>query len=166
MQSSTNHRSWCIPARTLQQILARGGSLFLCVSLSLGVCCRKPTAQTLKQTTEVERSSVVHSVTADAARRSGPPLVKGKFGVYQTRLRSLNTILRSEPYLTEAQVRDIRYEIGIGKPGALARDQITGDLADPHYDFMHFRCTDKFLETSRHPAALCVYVLPVAASVS
>lgn len=77
----------------------------------------------------------MRSFTADASRWSGPPLLKDKFGVYQTPLRSLDTILKSGPLLAEAQVRDIRYEIGIGKPGALAWDQITGRVENLRYDF-------------------------------
>lgn len=73
--------------------------------------------------------------TANFAAPVGPPLVKDKFGVYQTPLSSQAVIQNASPFLTEAQVRDMRYEIGIGKPGVLAYDQVGGSSTTPTYNF-------------------------------
>ena len=64
-----------------------------------------------------------------------PPLVKTKFGVYQTPLTTLARLLDSVPLLREAGVRDLRYEMGWGKPDVLAFDQIGGTPANLTYDF-------------------------------
>ena len=64
-----------------------------------------------------------------------PPLVKTKFGVYQTPLTTLPRLLDSLPLLRAAGVRDLRYEIGWGKPDVLAFDQIGGTPAKLTYDF-------------------------------
>ncbi len=64
-----------------------------------------------------------------------PPLVKTKFGVYQTPLTTLPRLLASVPLLREAGVRDLRYELGWGKPGVLAFDQIQGTPANLRTDF-------------------------------
>ena len=73
--------------------------------------------------------------TADFSVWSGPPLVKTKFGVYQTPLISLPQLLNSTPLLEEINVQDLRYEIGWGKPDVLAHDQISGTAAQPRIDF-------------------------------
>ncbi len=65
----------------------------------------------------------------DFSRPAGPPLVKDKFGVYQTPF-----FFKSRPpsgfdmtgLLQEAGVRDLRYEMGWGKPDTYAFDQIAG----------------------------------------
>ncbi len=75
------------------------------------------------------------SFTVDFARWSGPPLVKTKFGVYQTPLLALKTVDASLPLLREAGIQDFRYEMGWGKPDAQAYDQITGTAAEPRIDF-------------------------------
>lgn len=102
------------------------------------VCCTSVSAQAVGHAKKSGAPVVEIFFTADASRWSGAPLVKDKFGVYQTPLRSLETILKSEPLLEEAQVRDIRYEMGIGKPGALAWDQVTGTASQLRYDFSTF----------------------------
>lgn len=72
----------------------------------------------------------------DFARASDePPLVKTKFGVYQTPLVTLPRLLDSIPLLREAGVRDLRYETGWGKPDVLAFDQIGGTPANLTTDF-------------------------------
>ena len=72
----------------------------------------------------------------DFARASDePPLVKTKFGVYQTPLVTLPRLLDSIPLLREAGARDLRYETGWGKPDVLAFDQIGGTPAKLIYDF-------------------------------
>jgi hypothetical protein len=65
----------------------------------------------------------------------GPPLSKDKIAVYQTPLYSQAIIQNASPFLTEAQVRDIRYEIGIGKSNALAYNQVGGSSTSPTYNF-------------------------------
>ena len=72
----------------------------------------------------------------DFARPSDePPLVKNKFGVYQTPLATLPRLLDSIPLLREVGARDLRYEIGWGKPESLAFDQIGGTSDALTYDF-------------------------------
>ncbi len=72
----------------------------------------------------------------DFARASDePPLVKTKFGVYQTPLVTLPRLLDSIPLLREAGVRDLRYETGWGKPDVTAFDQIDGTPAHLTTDF-------------------------------
>ena len=72
----------------------------------------------------------------DFARASDdPPLVKTKFGVYQTPLVTLPRLLDSVSLLREANIRDLRYEIGWGKPDVLAFDQIGGTPAHLTRDF-------------------------------
>lgn len=73
--------------------------------------------------------------TADFSQWTSGPLLKDKFGVYQTPLKSQQTIEAASRFLSEAQVQDIRYETGIGKPGALAFDQITGTATDLRFNF-------------------------------
>ncbi len=74
-------------------------------------------------------------VAVDFSRPSGPPLVKTKFGVYQTPLTTLPRLLGSVALLREAGVRDFRYEIGWGKPESLASSQIGGTAANLRFDF-------------------------------
>lgn len=74
----------------------------------------------------------------DASSSSGPALVKDKFGVYQTPFlgtAGLPDLTRMESLLEEAGVRDLRYEMGWGKPDAFAFDQISGSPTAPTIDF-------------------------------
>jgi len=81
-------------------------------------------------------SALAQTFDVDFARPSSePPLVKTKFGVYQTPLTTLPRLLDSVPLLREINVSDLRYEMGWGKPDALAHSQIGGTLAQPTYDF-------------------------------
>jgi len=74
----------------------------------------------------------------DFSRWTGPPLVKDKFGVYQTPF-----FFKTHPpaacdmtgLLREAGVRDLRYEMGWGKPDTYAFDQISGTPANLKIDF-------------------------------
>ena len=79
--------------------------------------------------------ALAQTFTVDFSRWSGPPLVKTKFGVYQTPLLPLKTIQASLPLLREAGIQQFRYEMGWGKPDAQAYDQIKGTPADPQIDF-------------------------------
>lgn len=80
-------------------------------------------------------SVAAQTFTADFGRWSGPPLVKTKFGVYQTPFLPPPTWRKMVPLLQEAGVQDFRYEMGWGKPGARAFDQITGTASQPVIDF-------------------------------
>lgn len=71
----------------------------------------------------------------DFSRWSGPPLVKTKFGIYETPFLSQKDLLRSTALMSEAGVRDLRYEMGWGKPDVFAFDQIAGTAAHPTIDF-------------------------------
>ena len=82
----------------------------------------------------------------DFARWADPPLVKTKFGVYQTPLIGLDRLLASTDLLGEIGVQDLRYEVGWGKPDTLAHDQISGTAADPKMDFSTL---DRFLARLR-----------------
>jgi hypothetical protein len=73
--------------------------------------------------------------TANFSRWTGPPLVKTKFGVYQTPFLSPETRDKMLPLLSEAGVQDFRYEMGWGKPDTRAFDQISGTAAHPLIDF-------------------------------
>ena len=64
-----------------------------------------------------------------------PALVKDKFGVYQTPLGTQTNIQNASPLLSEAGVRDLRYELGVGKSGDLAYDQVGGSSTSPTYNF-------------------------------
>lgn len=65
----------------------------------------------------------------------GPPLVKTKFGVYQTPFLSKSDLQRAAALLPEAGVQDLRYEMGWGKPDTYAFDQIRGTTANLLIDF-------------------------------
>lgn len=71
----------------------------------------------------------------DFSQPAHAPLVKTKFGVYQTPLTTLPRLLDSMPLLREINVADLRYEIGWGKPDVLAASQISGTVKQLHYDF-------------------------------
>jgi hypothetical protein len=83
-----------------------------------------PSAQTV--------SLVFH---ADFSRWAGPPLVKTKFGVYETPFLAKDDLRRAADLLPEAGVQDLRYETGWGKPDTYAFDQIGGTAAAPTIDF-------------------------------
>jgi hypothetical protein len=72
---------------------------------------------------------------ADFSRWSGPPLIKTKFGVYETPFLKKADLQRAAALLTEAGARDLRYEMGWGKPDTYAFDQITGTPTEPKIDF-------------------------------
>ena len=80
-------------------------------------------------------SSGAQTFEVDFSKVGGPPLVKTKFGVYQTPLVTLPRLVDSIPLLREINVADFRYEMGWGKPDVLAHDQISGQAAQLTYDF-------------------------------
>jgi len=80
-------------------------------------------------------SVAAQTFTADFGRWSGPPLVKTKFGVYQTPFLPPSTWRKMMPLLQEAGVQDFRYEMAWGKPDAQAFDQITGTATEPIINF-------------------------------
>ena len=79
--------------------------------------------------------TMAQTFTANFGRWSGPPLVKTKFGVYQTPFLPPTAWEKMKPLLQEAGVRDLRYEMGWGKPDVQAFDQITGTSAHPVINF-------------------------------
>ena len=81
------------------------------------------------------RAVYAQTFTINFARQSGPPLVKTRFGVYQTPLVTLPDLLNSLPMLDEINVLDFRYEIGWGKPESLGFNQISGTAQNPKIDF-------------------------------
>jgi hypothetical protein len=72
---------------------------------------------------------------ADFSQWTGAPLVKTKFGVYQTPFLKKGDLARAAALLPEAGVQDLRYEMGWGKPDTYAYDQIQGTAAEPVIDF-------------------------------
>ena len=80
-------------------------------------------------------SSASQIFTIDCSQWSGPPLIKTKFGVYQTPLIRLADLLKTASMLQEVNVQDLRYEIGWGKSDVLAWNQISGAAAKPTIDF-------------------------------
>ena len=78
------------------------------------------------------------TLTIDYSKWQGVPLVKTKFGVYQTPFFFKVHPPRSYdmgPLLREAGVRDLRYETGWGKPDTFAFDQVAGTAAHPVIEF-------------------------------
>jgi hypothetical protein len=75
------------------------------------------------------------SFEVDCSVWDGVPLVKTKFGVYQTPLRKKEEILQSLDLLKEINVRDFRYEMGWGKDDTLCKNQIGGTAEAPTIDF-------------------------------
>ena len=69
---------------------------------------------------------------------SSPDCVKNKIGVYQTPFMGTGSyppLTSMAPFLADAGVHDLRYEIAWGKPDAFAYDQIGGTEASPTIDF-------------------------------
>lgn len=78
---------------------------------------------------------LAQTFTADFARPADPPLVKDKFGVYQTPFLTLSHLLASTDSLRAIGVQNFRYEIAWGKPDALDFNQIGGTAAHPVLNF-------------------------------
>lgn len=80
----------------------------------------------------------IASVVADFSVEADHPLIKDKIGVYQTPFmgtRGNPALTAMEPFLAEAGVRDLRYEVAWGKPDAFAFRQIGGTAKVPTVDF-------------------------------
>ncbi len=78
------------------------------------------------------------SVMADFAVPTEHPLIKDKIGVYQTPFmgtRGYPALTAMEPFLAEAGVRDLRYEVAWGKPDVFAFRQVGGTAEAPTIDF-------------------------------
>lgn len=95
------------------------------------------------------------TATADFATWSDYPLIKDKIGVYQTPFMGTAGIpspTAMQPFLTEAGVRDIRYETGWGKPDTYAYDQINGSASAPLIDFTRFDPVMRMFQSAHaHP---------------
>ena len=66
-------------------------------------------------------------ITADFSIYEEHPLLKDKFGVYQTPFMGIGgrpSLTAMKPFLDHAGVRDLRYEIAWGKPDAFAYGQV------------------------------------------
>ena len=82
------------------------------------------------------RAQEAATFAVDFSRWSAdPPLVKTKFGVYQTPLIGRAALLRSLALLREINVQDFRYELGWGKSDVLEPHQVAGTAAAPRLDF-------------------------------
>lgn len=93
---------------------------------------------------------------ADFSRWEGVPLIKTKFGVYQTPFLSRENQLRAVERMREAGVQDVRYEFAWGKPDAFPFDQISGDALNPTIDFS---ALDPFVEKLRDAAITPLFAL-------
>jgi len=80
-------------------------------------------------------SAAAQTFTVDFGRWSGPPLVKTKFGVYQTPFLPPSIWRQMMPLLQEAGIQDFRYEMAWGKPDAQAFDQVAGTSDKPQINF-------------------------------
>jgi hypothetical protein len=82
---------------------------------------------------------------------SGPDCVKNKIGVYQTPFMGtagLPPLTSMAPFLADAGVHDLRYEMGWGKPDTFAYDQIGGTAANPTIDFSQLDPFVQMLKTN------------------
>lgn len=75
------------------------------------------------------------NITIDTDKPTGKIFPKDFLGVYQTPLCSLETLLGSIPLLKELEIKNIRYELGWGKPDALNWDVISGSLVRIRCEF-------------------------------
>ncbi len=83
----------------------------------------------------VTHTAAAQNFVVDFSKWTSGPLLKDKIGVYQTPLKTQASIEAASRFLSEAGAQDIRYEMGIGKPGALAYTQVSGTASNLHYDF-------------------------------
>ena len=97
---------------------------------------------------------------ADFSTWAGPPLIKTKFGVYQTPFLSKADLQKAAALLPEAGVRDLRYEMGWGKPDAYAFDQISGTAAAPTIDLkIDFAPLDSFVRELGRQGVLPLFAM-------
>jgi hypothetical protein len=95
--------------------------------------------------------AVAQTFTADFTSFSGPACVKDKIGVYQTPFMGtagLPSLTSMAPFLADAGVCDLRYEMGWGKPDTFAYDQISGTAASPTIDFSRLDPFVQMLQTN------------------
>ncbi len=74
-------------------------------------------------------------IVVDTDKLTGKVYPKDFLGVYQTPLHSLDTLFRSISLLKELGIKNIRYELGWGKPDALNWDVISGSLVRIRCEF-------------------------------
>ena len=87
----------------------------------------------------------------DFSNFSGPNCIKNKIGVYQTSFMGtvgLPPLTSMAPFLIDAGVCDLRYEMGWGKPDAFAYDQIAGVATNPIIDFSRLDSFVQMLHTN------------------
>jgi hypothetical protein len=117
-------------------LLAVGAALLHATGCSTG-----PSSTSSNPITPIPPVPTATTVTADFSTWVDSPLLKDKIGVYQTPFMGTVGIApptAMQPFLTEAGVRDIRYETGWGKPDTYAYDQIGGTASSPVVDFTRF----------------------------
>ena len=69
-------------------------------------------------------SAAIAAYRIDFARWAGVPLLRTKFGVYETPFVAREALVRSLALLRRIGVRDLRYELAWGKPDAMAFDTV------------------------------------------
>jgi hypothetical protein len=109
----------------------------------------RPSAITLAVLTVLPSSAQVFNV--DFSSFSGPDCVKNKIGVYQTPFMGtagLPPLTSMAPFLIDAGVSDLRYEMGWGKPDAFAYDQIAGTSTNLAIDFTRLDPFVQMLQTN------------------
>ena len=87
----------------------------------------------------------------DFSNFSGPDCIKNKFGVYQTPFMGtvgLAPLTSMAPFLVDAGVCDLRYEMGWGKPDTFAYDQISGTMTNLVIDFSQLDPFVQMLQTN------------------
>jgi hypothetical protein len=77
----------------------------------------------------------VTKIEVFADTKTGQIFPKDFLGVYQTPLQPLDKLLRSLSFLQELGIKNLRYELGWGKPDALAFDCISGSVGKIKCDF-------------------------------
>lgn len=73
-------------------------------------------------------------IIADFSKRTGPPLIKTKFNVYQTPLAPLQRMLNDQHLLKESGIRSLRFETAWGKSIDFNAPSITGTYPDFKYN--------------------------------
>jgi Glycosyl hydrolases family 39 len=97
--------------------------------------------ETMSRAASISTPAVVPAPTtviADYSKATDQPLIKDKIGVYQTPFMGtagIAPLMSMQPFLVEAGVRDLRYEIAWGKPDTFAYQQIGGTASSPTIDF-------------------------------
>lgn len=134
----------CLPGRYLPMTtcltpkprsIAAAAILFALAVLGTPLSTASSPGGVAAPTTAAARVPPVLVFHADFSQWAGPPLIKTKFGVYETPFLTKENLRRAADLLPEAGVQDLRYEMGWGKPDTYAFDQISGTAAAPKINF-------------------------------